>query len=1689
MSDSTGAPDLDRVVEIESVGGDGTRSSRGTGYAIAPGVVLTAAHVVREALTRPHDVRVRQASRTRDEDWATASSVVLAATAGLDVAVVLLPEEWGAGAPQPAARLDIAAPVPFHACGFPHASRADEGGDAEARRGVETARGTVQPAVREALLLLDVQSATPAPRPRSADGQARTGWAGLSGAALFGPDHSFLGVVVRTNVRYAGVRLHAVPVDRLLEDAAISPHLPASWRDDGPRRVSHHVTLRVGSRYRFRLRSPQRRSWPAGSPRRSPATLLAAAFEVVPYIPRREPQRWLEEWCADEQEVSYAVLSGDGGAGKSRLAAELCALMADQGWVSGVADPVSAGQGGQDDVLAADLGSSLLLVLDYADHQQRDVEQLLTGTVAAGSRKVRILALVRDGAAFARRLAAELGQGDEEAAARRQLSLADAGLPLAERELHYRTARTHFAAALGLGTPPDPGERAMESAAAALPTPLLVHARALLDLLEDVPDGPPPDSAAGTTPAGSTAADAIEAGTPARGASEQVLSALLRREDRRFWKAGFEDLLPSWRARYAVFAVSTLVGARSEAEAVGALVGAAPLRGWTEERRYELVERMRDLYGGRQLPVVEPDLLGEQLISETLIAEDALVRVLDHAASAGQRSHALEVLLRMCGSPVGSVGPRARAALDALLRQRVGELVEQAATAGPSDAHASPDALSLPSRLASAFDEVAFVWTPSAAQRAIDRLPSGSVFQPLAAAIYHSASRASATTASYAEAAVLEAKAATALTAAGRPDDAQGPLQQAHVYLAMAPSHVANQTLARILSAGSIVNTATSRTRVAVSDALRAVEIAEGITRDGSGAHDDLLLESRYSLALAYGAATRYPEATATARLACEEIGAADSDTRLRVRALYAYMLFAGGDVEQAIAVVTEGVEQIETAGARSEEANLARLLLTQAVYLTILSRLDEAQRCFLRAERISESLAASGDELMLLLRAQVKLSGATVAATSEDSDTAELLAQQGSDGLYTLYTLSPDVYGPMYALAEGTYSRTLTAAGHVDDALQAAQRGIDATWRGFADRPAAFLTCLVELTVALANAYAADDAWDKAAEAVDQVYARIRRLDPVVVPEAGQACAYLLRCLTDIEIAAGTSDRGVSTARRAVDAYADLARGTDFPGYLLLLIGARLLLVQALSTADRDNEAIAEADLALADAERLVGLAPNDQTRRVLAQARVLVAEGHRFRGDSVSAVAFLRQALDEFVLDHETAVDRNDREILRQTIHEIEFPDEHAADDSTPPEGMADLTPGQHRVVLGRWRDSEIAARAFRPVLVLGPQRSRKTTGLVIPTLLEWQGPALVTSVRSDVAMATIAHRSRFGRTWVFEPTGELFSGGSAVTTWNPLEGCERFDHAVAMAHALTESAHTGAQMERDRFWFDQASLLIQPLLHAAALSRMTMEAVSRWLRTEARAEVQARLLLSPFPEAEQLFQAFSVMADVTRSGVYATARSVLRAYESGAVRRASRTGFSVQDFLDGPNTLYLCAPPEEQEMLAPIFTALVRNVINEAYRRQGGHPDLLLLLDEAGNIAPVEHLDTIATTAAGTGIQLVTVFHDFAQLTATYGEATAQSIVNNHSALLVLPGNRDPRTMDLVDRILADEAAGMRRRRSVRQLKPGTAICVYEHLPVEDIVLRSSTYDPQLLAISRSQLRDDGSDPTADLLVERR
>jgi type IV secretory pathway TraG/TraD family ATPase VirD4 len=149
-------------------------------------------------------------------------------------------------------------------------------------------------------------------------------------------------------------------------------------------------------------------------------------------------------------------------------------------------------------------------------------------------------------------------------------------------------------------------------------------------------------------------------------------------------------------------------------------------------------------------------------------------------------------------------------------------------------------------------------------------------------------------------------------------------------------------------------------------------------------------------------------------------------------------------------------------------------------------------------------------------------------------------------------------------------------------------------------------------------------------------------------------------------------------------------------------------------------------------------------------------------------------------------------------------------------------------------------------------------------------------------------------------------------------------------------------------------------------------------------------------------------------------------------------------------------------------------------------------LVVLDEAAHIAPLAELDTLASTASGHGVQLVTVWQDLAQLQARYG-ARAGTVVNNHRVKVFLSGIADPTTLEHASVLIGDaehpqrtvsldgrgrrsrtEAAVVRRLAppdALRRMRPGTAVAVSGHLPPIRLRLRPWWREPELRRRART------------------
>jgi type IV secretory pathway TraG/TraD family ATPase VirD4 len=400
----------------------------------------------------------------------------------------------------------------------------------------------------------------------------------------------------------------------------------------------------------------------------------------------------------------------------------------------------------------------------------------------------------------------------------------------------------------------------------------------------------------------------------------------------------------------------------------------------------------------------------------------------------------------------------------------------------------------------------------------------------------------------------------------------------------------------------------------------------------------------------------------------------------------------------------------------------------------------------------------------------------------------------------------------------------------------------------------------------------------------------------------------------------------------------------------------------------------------------------------------------------------------------------------------------------------------------VIGRIPTRTLAAELEVQPMVIAPPRSGKSTGFVIPWLLDHDGPALVLSTKRDIYEATAAHRGCMGRVWVYDPFGEQPSTG-----FTPLTPASTWAGAIRTGQALASAAHPDQSNAANEFWDKEAASMLAALLHAAALGGHGMSEVIRWLDArsferpieilEASAAGAAALQLEGVKRRDERNRETTVMA----------ALNLLRVYRYPQVAASATGELTPERFLDGEaNTIYVVAAGHEQEPLRPVILALLSAVYEHAIvkaRRDGTlDPRLFILMDEAANIAPVRNLASWLSQCGDHGVVIATIWQSIAQIDQRYGRAARDAICAASTAQVFIPPLAEPTSAGYLTALLGDEpvanassAGPSRQTLSVshqkaapspwlRQIGRGQAVLIYRDLPPAIVTAPGWFEDPR-------------------------
>ena len=432
---------------------------------------------------------------------------------------------------------------------------------------------------------------------------------------------------------------------------------------------------------------------------------------------------------------------------------------------------------------------------------------------------------------------------------------------------------------------------------------------------------------------------------------------------------------------------------------------------------------------------------------------------------------------------------------------------------------------------------------------------------------------------------------------------------------------------------------------------------------------------------------------------------------------------------------------------------------------------------------------------------------------------------------------------------------------------------------------------------------------------------------------------------------------------------------------------------------------------------------------------------------------------------------------------------------------------------------------------VAVIGPSQSGKTA-TVVAGILDWEGPAILSSVKNDLFDETVARRLQLGAVFVFDPMRTIPELPDGVTRigWSPLQAARTVPGAIEVSLALLDAAPTDG-VTNANYWSSKGQALLWPILFAAAHDpHATMANVVRWLAsqdgnsdkdkseagaaapqpehfsevrgilghlgqsTDRRIAIQAR-------HALEQFDGFFRLDQRTRGDIYSTSQTLVQPWEDPNISYASsKAAGPVADLslvLRGQNTLYVSTPLKDASRYAVVFGGLLGSLLRDqaydvANRYRKALPGLLCVIDEAGN-TPLRWLPEVASTCSGIGVQLVTAWQSKAQIDATY-QAQSGPMLTNHATKIFFAGASDVETLRYVTFLGGEEEVQQRtanadahlggHRRGVgdstihrpllpgevlRQAEPGNAILFHQTLPPAHIEGRYVGSDARLSALS--------------------
>jgi type IV secretion system protein VirD4 len=328
----------------------------------------------------------------------------------------------------------------------------------------------------------------------------------------------------------------------------------------------------------------------------------------------------------------------------------------------------------------------------------------------------------------------------------------------------------------------------------------------------------------------------------------------------------------------------------------------------------------------------------------------------------------------------------------------------------------------------------------------------------------------------------------------------------------------------------------------------------------------------------------------------------------------------------------------------------------------------------------------------------------------------------------------------------------------------------------------------------------------------------------------------------------------------------------------------------------------------------------------------------------------------------------------------------------------------------------------------LIVAPTRAGKGVGVVIPTLLTFDGSIVALDVKGELfEMTSRARLARGDKVYKFSP----LDANGRTHSYNPVLDIvaappeRRFLETRRLAANLIVAKGKGSE----GFIDGARDLFVAGILHCIERGTPSIGAVYDLFAMPG----EKYKLFAQFAEETKIAEVRRIFDNMASNDtkIITSYTSVLgdgglNLWADALIKRATETSdFSIYDLRRDPASVFIVVSPNDLEVIAPLVRLLFQQLVSVLQRTMPGKDEtfeILFLLDEFKHLGKMEAVETAITTIAGYGARFMFVIQSLSALTANYEAAGKENFLGN-TGVQVFMATADDETPQYISKAIGE------------------------------------------------------------------